>query len=254
MTTQFSALKEKEQELQDMLNAGLHIGHKKAKGHPRMKPFVLTTKNSIQIINTEKTYDYLKTALDFIYRTVADGKNIVFVGTTPSSQEETEAIAKACDMPHITNRWIGGTLTNFPTILKRIEAYLDLENKKNTGALEKYTKKEKLLMSQKLEKLSVKFGGIKTLKKLPDVIFVVDINKHKIVVSEAKRKSIPVVGIVDTDSNPSKIAYPIPANDNARPAIKYILEKVKETILAAKKEAIIMAKEKEKKPEPTKTN
>jgi len=237
----YSALNEKEQEVQEMIKAGLHIGHQKSRGNPKMKPFILMVKNGIQIINTEKTYDNLKVALDFIYKAVMDNKVILLLGTSPSAQESIVSIAKECDLPYVSNRWIGGIMTNYQVISKRIDSYLNLENKKNTGALEKYTKKERLRMTQLLEKLEIKFGGVKNLKRIPDIIFIVDVKKHKIAVDEAISKKIDMVAVVDSDADPSNIKYVIPANDNARIAINYILGKLKDTILEAKKQKMVEA-------------
>jgi len=162
---------------------------------------------------------------------------MVLVGTTPAACRVVEEIGKECEVPYVNTRWIGGTLSNFPTILKGIESMLDLEQKKKTGELEKYTKKEKMMLSHKLERLEEKYSGLRALKAVPDCVFVVDAKKHKIAVHEAGTKHITVVGIVDTDTNPKGVKYVIPSNDNSVNSVRYIMSKVKETILAAKKEA-----------------
>jgi small subunit ribosomal protein S2 len=232
-----TVLKEKEQEAQSMFDAGVHIGHQKARSHPKMKQHVLTTRSGVQIINLENTYAYLGEALEYIYKSISEGKKMVLVGTTPAACQAVEEVGKECEVPYVNTRWIGGTLSNFPTILKGIESMLDLEQKKKTGELEKYTKKEKMMLSQKLERLQEKYSGLRTLKSVPEILFVVDAKKHKIAVHEAGTKHITVVALVDTDTNPKGVKYVIPSNDNSINSVRYILSKVKETVLVAKKEA-----------------
>lgn len=220
--------------VEEMQTAGLHFGHNISRLHPKMKPFVSGIKNNVHIFDLEKTAKEFEKALKFISTMVADGKTILFVGTKIQIREFVKNAAAESGMPYVTERWLGGTITNFETISKRVQYYKDLENKKLTGGLEKYTKKERLMFDKELEKLKTKFEGIKHMVKLPDAVFILDVRKDITVAREAKRKGITVVGVTDTNIDPTWADYAIPANDDAISSIRYILEKVQETILSAK--------------------
>ena len=219
---------------EEMQTAGLHFGHRVSRLHPKMKPYVSGIKNNVHILDLEKTAKEFAKALTFISNTIADNKTILFVGTKIQIRESVKSTAQACQMPFVVERWLGGTFTNFETISKRVQYYKDLENKKLTGELEKYTKKERLMFDRELESLKKKFEGIKHMVKLPEVVFILDIKKDTTCVREAERKGIKIVGVVDTNIDPTPVDYPIPANDDAISSIKYILEKVSETIQSAK--------------------
>lgn len=220
--------------VEEMQTAGLHFGHNISRLHPRMKPFVSGIKNNVHIFDLEKTAKEFGNALKFISDTVAAGKTILFVGTKIQIKEFVKIAAETCGMPYVTERWLGGTFTNFETISKRVQYYKDLESKKLTGGLEKYTKKERLMFDKELAGLKTKFEGIKHMVKLPEVVFILDVKKDITVAREAKRKGITIVGVTDTNIDPTLADYAIPANDDAISSIKYILEKVQETILNSK--------------------
>jgi len=218
----------------DMQTAGLHFGHSVSKLHPKMKQFVSGIKNNVHIIDLEKTAKEFEHALKFISRLAAEGKTLLVVGTKIQMKEMARTIAQDVSMPYVVERWLGGTITNFETISARVSYYKELETKKATGGLEKYTKKERLLFDRELENLKKKFEGIKHMSKLPDAVLILDVKKDIACAREAKRRGITIVGVTDTNIDPTIVNYPIPANDDAMSSVRYILEKVKETILSAK--------------------
>lgn len=221
-------------DIEEMAEAGLHFGHKRSKVHPRMEPYLYGIRNTIYIINLEETKQKLEEALNFIQKLIQEGKTLLLVGTRIQSQEIIKEVAKECGIPYVSERWIGGTFTNFEVIRKRIEYFKDLKEQRDKGELEKYTKKEKAQIEDEIKKLDRKFGGIEDMEKLPEVIFVVSIKGNELIVKEARDKGIKVIGIVDANANPLLADFPIPANDDAKSGIKYILEKTKEAILEAK--------------------
>jgi len=222
-------------DLEEMAKAGLHFGHKTSKIHPKMKPFLYGVRNTVHIIELEKTKEKLKEALEFIKNLISENKTLLLVGTKIQVKDLVKDFAKDCNLAYVNERWLGGTFTNFGIMRKRIEYFKDLENKKAKGEFEKYTKKEKAKLDKEIKKLEIKFGGIKNLEKLPDAIFVLDMRKDVIAIKEARMKGIKVIGISDTNIDPTLADYPIPANDDAISSVKYILEKVKEVILKTKK-------------------
>lgn len=224
--------------LEEMAKAGVHFGHRTSRRHPKMTPYLAGVRNTIHIINLEKTAEKLKEALKFIQELIADNKILLLVGTKIQLKDLVKSIATECGLPYISERWLGGTFTNFQTISKRIEYFKDLERKKAEGGFEKYTKKERLGIDRELRDLEIKFGGIKNLQSLPDAIFVLDMKKDEIAIREAKKKGIKVIGIAHTNVDPTLADYPIPANDDAISSVKYILEKVKEVILKARESRI----------------
>ena len=218
---------------EEMAQAGLHFGHKSSKIHPKMKPYLYGVRNGVHIIDLEKTAEKLKEALSFMKEAVADGKIILIVGTKIQAKALVKQTAEECGLPYITERWLGGTLTNFETIKKRIDYFKDLERKKKEGELENYTKKERIKFDEELKNLEIKFGGIKILDKVPDIVFVLDMQKDDLAIKEAKAKDVKVVALADTNVDPTLADYPIPANDDAMLSAKYILEKVKGVIKIA---------------------
>lgn len=216
--------------MEEMVGAGLHFGHRMSKIHPKMKPYISASRNSIHIINLEKTKENLEEALQFIKNSLADGKVMLLVGTKVQAKEIIKNTAVECGFPYVNERWLGGTFTNFKTIQRNIERLKDLERKKQTGEFNKYTKKEKAKIDKEIKDLNVKIGGIKNLDKVPDIIFVADIKKDSLAVKEAKSMGVQVVAITDTNVDPTKVDYPIPANDDAITSITYILNKIKEAL------------------------
>ncbi len=218
-------------DLREMVKAGLHFGHRTSKLHPKMKPFIFGTKKTVHIIDLEKTSEMFEKTLGFINKTVSEGKTILFVGTKVPHKELVKSLALECDLPYVIERWIGGTITNFKVIRKRIEYLQELREKDFEG----YTKKERLDTEKEIHDLEVKFGGIEKMEKLPDAVFVCDIWKDDLPVREAKRVGIPVIAICDTNTDPDSVDWAIPANDDAISSVRYMLDKIQETILKAKK-------------------
>jgi small subunit ribosomal protein S2 len=218
-------------EIEEMAKAGLHFGHKTSKLHPKMLPYIFGARNNIHIIDLEKTKEKLKEALNFIQELIKEKKVILIVGTKIQLRELVKEFANQFNFPYINYRWLGGTFTNFNVIKKRIEYLKELEEKKEKGEFEKYTKKEKTILEKKLSKLKEKFDGIKKLEKLPDAVFILDMEKEKLAVKEAKKMGIKIIAISHTNADPTLADFPIPANDDAISSVKYILEKVKEAIL-----------------------
>lgn len=214
--------------IKEMTRAGLNFGHKTSKTHPKMKPYIVGVRNTVHMFDLEKTKEKLQKALEYIQSLQVEGKILLLVGTKVQVKNLVKETAKACNLPYVSERWIGGTFTNFGTIAKRIEYFRDLEQKKETGELEKYTKKEQLDIAEELKNLELRFGGIKNLSKLPDVVFICDLDKNQLVLKEAKDKGIPVVAIVDTNIDPTSVDYIIPANDDAQSSVRYILGKIQE--------------------------
>jgi len=222
--------------VEEMTKAGVYFGHRVSKCHPKMKPYIVGVKGSdhINIIDLEKTKEFLIKALEYIKELSGEGKVLLLVGTKIPTRKLVEEVAKECGLFYVVQRWIGGTITNFKIIRERIDYFKELERKKSQGELEKYTKKERLEIDRELTRLEQKFGGIKDLTKLPDTIFVLDMKQDALAIREARRKGILVIAIADTNVDPSLADYPIPANDDAISSVKYILEKVKEVILENK--------------------
>lgn len=220
--------------VEEMEAAGVNLGHKVSKLHPKMKQYVSGIKNNVHIFDLEKTAKELEKALAFISKIVAEGKSIIFVGTKIQLKGIIQLAAEECGVPYVTERWLGGTFTNFETIQKRVSYFKDLEKKRESGELEKYTKKERLNFDREIAKLKIKFEGVRNMSKLPDTVFIFGLEKDITCAREAKRRGIKIVAIVDTNVNPDIADYPIPANDDAIMAVSYIIERVKETIQNSK--------------------
>ncbi|OHA62064.1 MAG: 30S ribosomal protein S2 [Candidatus Wildermuthbacteria bacterium RIFCSPHIGHO2_01_FULL_45_20] len=220
--------------MDEMLAAGVHFGHKVSKTHPKMRQYIAGVRNTAHIINLEKTEEKLKDAEKALQKLAADGKTILFIGTKVQAKGPVKETAVECGMPYVAERWIGGLLTNFSEITKRIEYLKSLEAKQASEDFAKYTKKEQHDMQKEMEKLNDKFGGIKKMTKLPDAMFVVDLEENAIAVAEARLKKIPIFAISDTNTDPTTVTYAIPANNDAISSVRYILAKIKQAILAGK--------------------
>lgn len=217
----------------EMEKAGVYFGHRASKSHPKMHQYALGVKGGdhIHIIDLEKSAQKLKEALEFLQKSALEKKNILFVGTGPGIGSLIEELGKEAGYPYVNLRWIGGTITNFGVVKKRIDYFKELERKKSAGELEKYTKKERAQFDKEIADLQKKFGGIKNLEKLPDILFAVSMKQDALAIKEAKKKNIIIVALADTDVDPTLADYPIPANDDAISSVKYILEKVKKAII-----------------------
>ena len=216
--------------VEEMLKAGMHFGHRTSKWHPKMEPFIFTSRQGIHIIDLIKAQNCLAMAFDFLKQSASEGKTILFVGTKTQVKQPLKRLAEETGMPYINERWLGGSLTNFLVIKKLIKKYKDLLESKQAGKLDKYTKKERQDFDQAIAKLEIKVGGLVNLTKIPDIIFIWDIKKERIALIEANKKAVPVVAVCDTNVNPSGVKYIIPANDDATKTIKLILNSVKEAI------------------------
>lgn len=221
---------------EEVVKAGLHLGHHISKLNPKMKPFILGTKNSFHLIDPKQTVKNFSQALLFIKKLISEGKTLLLIGTKIPSKDLVKKIAQECNLPYVNERWLGGTFTNFETILKRVEYFNELEKRQAQGEFDKYPKKERMKINKRFQSLKIKFEGIKNLKKLPDAVFLVNMDKDLLAAKEAKKKGIKIIGIVDTNTDPTIVDYPIPASDNSISSLTYILEKVKKIILETKSE------------------
>lgn len=210
-------------DLKEMLKAGIHFGHRCSRWNPKMEPYIFTSRNNVHILDLEKSRQKLAEALEFIAALKEKKAAILFVGAKVSAKEIVKQTAEECAMPYVNERWLGGTLTNFEGISKRLEYFRNLEKKKQTGELAKYTKKEQHEFGIELNRLNQRFGGIKNIVKLPEALLVIDVKKEKGAVKEANMKGIPVIGVCDTNSDPTGVDYLIPANDDAISSLKLIL-------------------------------
>jgi small subunit ribosomal protein S2 len=217
--------------MKEMLIAGLHFGHQTRRWNPKMKPYIFGARNNIYIINLDKTLPMFNKAYDFIASRVAKGSNVLFVGTKQQGQDIIREEATRCGMHYINHRWLGGMLTNFQTIKKSVDRMKSIEGMIADGTIHKYKKKEALGMEKDLGKLEKTLGGIKTMKGIPDIIFVVDPRREDIAITEANKLGIPVVAITDTNCDPTGIDYLIPGNDDAIRAIKLIVARIADAVI-----------------------
>jgi len=221
-------------ELEEAIRAGVIYGHKRSRTNPRMKNYIVANRNEIEILNPEETLQSLKKAIEFLEGLYRQGGLILAVSVKPSAYEAIERLSQELGFPKVVNRWLGGTLTNFSVIKKRLEYYQNLQKLKEEGEFEKYTKKEQLLFERKIEKLSANFDGLINLVRLPDCVFIVDPSEHKTAVKEAHRCKIPIVAIIDSDDNPDIIDYPIIANDHSKSSIDWLVGKIIEKLKLVK--------------------
>lgn len=199
----------------EMLKAGVHFGHQSAKWHPKMKPYIYGERGGVHIINVEKTAEQLEKALNYVGNTVARGGSILFVGTKRQAQDVIAKYATECGMPYVNVRWLGGTLTNYGQLQRLIKHYLDLKDKREKGELKKYTKLEQLQFDREIAELDEKIGGLSTLTRVPDALFILDARHEKTAVREAQAMKVPMIALVDSNVNPGGIDYVIPGNDDA---------------------------------------
>jgi len=201
--------------MRQMLEAGVHFGHQTHRWNPRMKRFIFGERNGIYIIDLEQTLDRVDTSYKFVRDMVANGGSILFIGTKKQAQDPIKFFADNCGMPYINERWLGGMLTNFDTISKRVQKMQDYERMRDTGEFELMPKKEALLISRELEKLQKNLSGIRNMSRRPTAVFIIDTMKESIAVTEANKLGLPVIAVVDTNVNPDLITFPIPGNDDA---------------------------------------
>jgi small subunit ribosomal protein S2 len=217
--------------MKQLLEAGVHFGHQTRRWNPKMAEYIFTERNGIYIIDLQKTVKKMEGAYNFIKELASEGKKILFVGTKKQAQESIEKEAKRCGMYYVNQRWLGGMLTNYKTIRKRIERLLELERMEEDGTFDVLPKKEVIQLRNEKEKLEKFLNGIKTMNGLPDAIYVVDPRKERIVLKEAEILGIPIVSIVDTNCDPDEVDFVIPGNDDAIRAVKLITSKIADAVI-----------------------
>lgn len=220
--------------MRDMLQAGVHFGHQTRFWNPKMSQFIFGSRNKVHVINLEHTVPAFNEALEILRVEAAKGNQILFVGTKRAAQKIIKEQAERCDMPYVSHRWLGGMLTNYKTIRASIRRFRDLESQESDGTFDKLNKKEVLTRTRMKDKLENSIGGIKDMNGLPDILFVVDVDHERIAINEANKLGIPVVGIVDSNSNPDGVDYIIPGNDDSIRAIKLYAASVADAVLEGK--------------------
>lgn len=220
--------------MKQLLEAGVHFGHQTRRWNPKMREYIFTERNGIYIIDLQKTVRLMEGVYNFVKKITMQGEKILFVGTKKQAQESIEVEAGRCEMPYVNQRWLGGMLTNFNTIRKRINRLVELENMEEEGRFELLPKKEVIKLNHEKDKLIKFLGGIRDMQELPGAVFIVDPRKERIAVAEARKLEIPIVSIVDTNCDPDEIDYIIPGNDDAIRAVKLITSKIAEAVLEGK--------------------
>lgn len=228
-----------------LLESGVHFGHRTNKWDPRMKPFIFTERNGIHILDLQQTVKLANNAYQVIRDTVANGGTVLFVGTKRQAQETVMEEANRAGMPYVTERWMGGMLTNWNTMFKRIQELERLEKLRDSGDINRLTKKEGLLIEREITRLQTRLSGVRSMKRVPDLLFIVDVGREDAAVAEANHLNIPIVALVDTNCNPQNIDYVIPSNDDAIRAIKLLVSKMADAVLEGK------ASRKDEEPEQT---
>lgn len=220
--------------MEDMFRSGVHFGHHKSRKNPKMDPYLFGVKNGINIIDLQKTEEKLKEALQFMESVISQGKLILFVGTKKQAKKIVESAARRCEMPFVSERWLGGTFTNFSAISSRTRYLREGQDKMARGEYEKYTKFEQMKFSEELDRLETKMGGIKNMYSLPGAVFVGSVVEDNLAIKEAKIKNVPVIALADSNVDPRDVDYIIPANEDAVSSLKMIMTYIIKTILAAK--------------------
>ncbi len=220
--------------MKQLLEAGVHFGHQTRRWNPKMAPYIFTDRNGIYIIDLQKTVQKVDEAYNFVKETVANGGTVLFVGTKKQAQEAVEEEAGRCDMFYVNQRWLGGMLTNFQTIRRRIDRLNELEKMEEDGTMNRLPKKEVAELLHEKERLNKFLGGIKNMNRLPNALFVIDPRKERIAVAEARKLGIPIVAIVDTNCDPDEVDYVIPGNDDAIRAVRLLAAKMADAVLEGK--------------------
>jgi small subunit ribosomal protein S2 len=216
--------------MKELLEAGVHFGHYTRRWNPKMRPYIFTERNGIHIIDLAQTVEALDKAVDYVRERVAKGGTVLFVGTKKQAAETIRQAAERVGMPYITDRWLGGMLTNWTTIRQRVNYLIELERRRDRGEFAMLPKREVLLLEREIEKLNRRLGGIKNLAELPEVLYIVDTRREEIAVKEANTLRIPIVAMVDTNCDPDPVDYVIPSNDDAIRALKLITDKVADAV------------------------
>ena len=226
--------------MKSLLEAGVHFGHQRRRWNPKMQQYIFAHRNGIHIIDLQQTLAYIEQAAAFVEDLAAQGKTIIFVGTKKQAQDSVIAEAQRCGVFFINTRWLGGTLTNFSTIQKRIDHLVGLEQRSARGEIAVLIKKEALKLETEIVRMNRHFGGIKEMTQIPGAIFIIDVGKESIAVAEAKRVGIPVIALVDTDCDPTDIDYPIPGNDDAIRSIKLVTTRIADAYIEGTNRRIAM--------------
>lgn len=220
----------------DLLKSGMHFGHQKSRWHPKMKPYIFGVRNGVHIVDLERTVEQLEIALAYVKGLAATGKVVLFVGTKRQAQPLVKAAAESCGMPFLTERWIGGLLTNFDETKQRIKKYKSLKLQIASGEIEKYTKKEQIDLVKSVAKMDRYLAGLTNLDKMPDAMFIIDMRVCKTAVNEGLRTNVPIIGVCDTNVNPDDATFVIPANDDAVNSIRVISDLMAEAVNEGKAE------------------
>lgn len=220
--------------LKNLLEVGVHFGHRTQKWNPKMDSYIFTSRNGIHILDLQQTIKNLDAYHDMIRDLVADGGVVLFVGTKRQAAETIKQEAKRCGMPHVTHRWLGGTLTNWQTIRTRIDQLKRLEKRRDSGEFDLLPKKEALMLQREIDKLELRLGGIRNMKRLPDLVFIVDTVREETAVKECNKLDIPLLALVDSNSDPDMVDYILPANDDAMRAIKLMVTAIADAVLEGK--------------------
>ncbi|MGL5287231.1 small subunit ribosomal protein S2 [Aeromonas sp. RU39B] len=229
--------------MRDMLQAGVHFGHQTRYWNPKMKSYIFGARNGVHIVNLEKTVPMFDDAMNFLSSTAAKKGKVLFVGTKRAASEAVKEAATRCDQFYVNHRWLGGMLTNWKTVRQSIKRLKDLETQTQDGTFDKLTKKEALMRTREMEKLEKSLGGIKDMGGLPDALFVIDAEHEHIAIKEANNLGIPVISVVDTNSNPDGVDYIIPGNDDAIRAVQLYLNAAADTVLEAREQDIVVQAE-----------
>jgi len=233
-------------EMKELLEAGVHFGHRVKRWHPKMRSFIFTERNGIHIIDIQQTIERLGEATELIKEDISNGGMLLFVGTKKQAQDSISESAERCGMSYVNERWLGGTLTNFRTIRQRIEHLKDLERSHERGEFEKLTKKEVLVLEREMSKLNRRLGGIKNMDRLPSLVFITDVRREQIAAKEANKLNIPIIAMVDTNCDPTAIDHVIPANDDAIRSIRLMCTKLADAVIEGQHiRAVLLAEEEE---------
>lgn len=219
--------------MKQLLEAGVHFGHQTKRWNPKMKPYIYDARNDIHIIDLQITAQEIEKAFKFVYESVKNGATVLFVGKKKQAKDAIQVEAERCGMFYMNNRWLGGTLTNFETIKTRIDKLHKLDQSEKMGEFEQYSKKEAMKLRQQKEKLELDLGGIKNMRKLPDIMFVVDLKIEETAIKEARKLNIPIIGLVDTNCDPDLVDFVIPGNDDAIRAVKLVAGVIADAVIAA---------------------
>ncbi len=231
--------------MKSLLESGVHFGHKTGRWNPKMRSFIFTERNGVHIIDLQQTMTRLDKAYETVRDRVVNGGVVLFVGTKKQAQDIVTAEATRASMPYVSQRWLGGTLTNFKTMRARIDYLINLETRKQIGELERLTKKEQLMLEREMTRLNMRLGGIKALTRLPDLLFIIDTRREDLAVKEALTLHLPIVAMVDTNSDPDPINFVIPANDDAIRAVQLLTAKIADACIEGQQMRAALAAERD---------